>query len=154
MDLFLHVAAKTKYFELFVVLLNMGLRIGELCALEWKDIDFEQKVIHVYKTLNRITLYYDELGQPLSSPKPITQVTPPKRNASYRDVPMMEEVVQALLSWKLKQDTDKIKKGKKWGKSNPLRDQYPNFVFTTSTGNGSYLSSYIPSYLYHQMCAV
>lgn len=27
-----------------------GMRIGELCALKWKDIDFKEKQIKIYKT--------------------------------------------------------------------------------------------------------
>lgn len=29
-----------RYAELFYILLYTGMRIGEACALEWKDIDF------------------------------------------------------------------------------------------------------------------
>ena len=34
--------------------LNSGLRIGELCALQWTDIDFKNRVIHITKTMQRI----------------------------------------------------------------------------------------------------
>lgn len=34
-----------------VFLLNTGLRVGELLALEWNDIDFEEKTVHINKTL-------------------------------------------------------------------------------------------------------
>lgn len=34
--------------------LYSGLRIGEVCALKWKDIDFENKLIYVTHTLQRV----------------------------------------------------------------------------------------------------
>ena len=34
--------------------LNTGLRLGELCALQYKDIDLQNGVIHVTKTVQRI----------------------------------------------------------------------------------------------------
>ncbi len=40
-----------------IIALNTGLRIWELCALKWKNIDLEKREIRVKKTLQRI---YDE----------------------------------------------------------------------------------------------
>lgn len=34
--------------------LNTGLRIGEVCALEWSHINFEKKIIYVRQTISRI----------------------------------------------------------------------------------------------------
>ena len=48
---FFNAAAGTRYYELFVILLNTGMRIGEACALEWKDIDFEKRSVYIYKTI-------------------------------------------------------------------------------------------------------
>ena len=31
-----------------------GLRIGEVCALKWENIDLENKIIHITKTIQRI----------------------------------------------------------------------------------------------------
>jgi len=31
-----------------------GIRIGELCALQWKDIDFKKRILTVRKTIQRI----------------------------------------------------------------------------------------------------
>ena len=41
----------TFYHNFFVIALNTGMRIGELAALRWEDIDFEKKVINVTRTL-------------------------------------------------------------------------------------------------------
>ncbi len=40
-----------RYVPLFTVGFGTGMRIGEILALTWKDIDFENNVIHVNKTL-------------------------------------------------------------------------------------------------------
>lgn len=42
------------YFTAIIFLLETGVRKGELLALEWKDIDFESREIHVNKARQRI----------------------------------------------------------------------------------------------------
>lgn len=41
----------------FGILLSLfiGLRIGELCGLKWEDVDFQHKVLHIRRTVQRIT---------------------------------------------------------------------------------------------------
>lgn len=34
--------------------LYAGLRIGEVCALRWKDIDFEKSIVHISATVSRV----------------------------------------------------------------------------------------------------
>lgn len=36
--------------------LNTGMRIGEIAALRWQDIDFTKKVIYVHQTFQRLTI--------------------------------------------------------------------------------------------------
>lgn len=66
--IFFNQCRNTRYFEFFVILLCTGLRSGELCALEWKDIDFKNKTINVYKTISRCKHYYDDSGNKISAP--------------------------------------------------------------------------------------
>lgn len=37
-----------------LISLYTGLRIGEICALSWEDIDLKENIIHVYHTVSRI----------------------------------------------------------------------------------------------------
>ena len=49
----------------------MGLRLGEICALKWEDIDFQRKTIHINRTVQRI-----QVGQ--EDKKTILYEGPPK----------------------------------------------------------------------------
>ena len=42
------------------VCLSSGLRIGEICALKWEDIDVRESVIHVRRTLERVYVMDEE----------------------------------------------------------------------------------------------
>lgn len=44
---FLNIAKHRYYNEVYQILLSTGMRIGELTALQWDDIDFENKEIHI-----------------------------------------------------------------------------------------------------------
>ena len=67
-----------------------GMRIGEICALQFKDIDFDEKIIHVNKTVQRIYNPLDEL-----EPSKII-ITPGKTKNSIRDIPITKEIVDIL----------------------------------------------------------
>ena len=38
----------------FLITLSTGMRIGEVCALKWSDIDLDNNLIHINKTLQRV----------------------------------------------------------------------------------------------------
>ena len=132
---FFNAAAGTRYYELFVILLNTGMRIGEACALEWKDIDFEKRSVYIYKTIGTSLIYYDKYGEKLKEPYYLTQITSPKKEASVRKIPLTETEIKAFEDWRIKQEKDIKKLGKKWGKDNVLLKQYPELIFTTQKGN-------------------
>ena len=73
------------------ILLTMysGIRIGELCALKWNNIDFKNGVIRVSKALQRV---------PNKSAKGKTAliVTSPKSKTSVRDIPLPAFVLDIL----------------------------------------------------------
>lgn len=70
-----------------MVALHTGLRIGEIAALKWRDIDFERKIITVNHTYQRIS---NERGG--------TQLNygTPKTLASFRVIPMSNKVLHTL----------------------------------------------------------
>lgn len=62
-----------------LISLLMGLRIGELCALRWGDIDFENGVLHINRTVQRISA-------PDGNRKTKVIISPPKSGASKRAI--------------------------------------------------------------------
>ncbi len=77
---FFECSAGTFYNNLFLVAVNTGLRPGEICALEEKDINFEKHIISVNKTL-----IYQKLD---GDTEKTFHIGPPKTNSSFREVPM------------------------------------------------------------------
>lgn len=70
-----------------LISLYTGLRIGEVCALKWKNIDFEKKLIEVERTVQRI--YRGEKNTKLL-------FTEPKTVKSIRKVPIAEVLLKKL----------------------------------------------------------
>lgn len=69
--------------------LNSGLRIGELCALKWSDIDLCNGLLHVTKTLQRI---YGKNGEN----KTEIIITAPKTSSSIREIPLSKRVLSII----------------------------------------------------------
>lgn len=85
---FFECAAVTFYNNLFVTAVNTGLRPGEICALEEDDLDFDNHVISVTKTLLYQKLDGDEAK--------VFHIGPPKTETSVRTVPMNSTCEKAL----------------------------------------------------------
>lgn len=87
-----------------------------MCGLEWQDVDFSNRIIHVRGTLvqNRYGFYKDL----------------PKTHSSFRDIPMLENVYELLKKRRKEQMEQKISIGSHW---QPL-DGLENLVVTTETG--------------------
>lgn len=66
-----------------------GIRLGELSALKWSDIDFEKRIIIVSNTMQRIK---NSDGQ--SKTKIV--VTSPKSRTSIREIPVPDWLIQKL----------------------------------------------------------
>ncbi len=73
-----------------LICLMSGLRIGEICARQWKDLDVDSGTIHISKTLQRIYLSdRDEREY-------ILQVNTPKTASSVRDIPMSRKLAKTV----------------------------------------------------------
>lgn len=70
--------------------LYTGLRLGEVCALQWKHIDFQTQIIHVRKTMQRIRM--DTAG----GQKTCVIITDPKSASSVRDIPLPKFLLPVL----------------------------------------------------------
>ena len=74
-----------------LICLYTGIRIGELCALKWSDIDLDSNVLSINRTVQRIS-ENDGKGTKL-----IFQ--PPKSSSSRRLIPLPETLVPLLRSF-------------------------------------------------------
>ncbi len=81
---------KIKYSGIFLALMT-GIRIGELCALKWTDIDLKKRTITINKTLQRIC--EKEKSSWISISKPKTQ-------NSDREIPISNVLYDFLISIK------------------------------------------------------
>lgn len=72
------------------ICLSAGIRIGEICALTWDDIDTENGVIYIRKTIQRI--YIVENGYRHTE----LIIDTPKTKNSIRDIPMNKDLLKML----------------------------------------------------------
>lgn len=101
------------YRTIITLLVYSGLRRGEMCGLEWRDIDFKNKVIHI----ERASLYLPEKG--------IYEDTT-KNYTSERVIKVSDHAFKLLLEYKMWQNGERIKAGDRWTDTGK--------VFTQSTG--------------------
>ena len=83
-------------FDLFT-----GLRLGELCALRWENVNLEQKTFLVCETRNRLPNFDDTIKTTTS----VRTVATTKTDNSRRTVFIMDNLYQDLLQYKAIQDS-------------------------------------------------
>ena len=66
-----------------------GIRIGELCALKWENIDLEKKILTVRNTVQRVKNICGNTATKLI-------ITSPKSNSSAREIPLPEFIIPLL----------------------------------------------------------
>ena len=113
-EIFLAEAESTFYYNLFIVALETGMRIGELSGLQWEDIDYKEKVVHVRHSMT----YFSKDG------KYQFEMHPTKTNTGLRDIPLTAKAIIALRQQHFIKQT-LINSGKK-----PLKG-FENLVFVT-----------------------
>lgn len=75
-----------------VICISTGLRLGEICALKWQDIDLERKLLHVNSTVQRITVDGKETRTVLLEGEP-------KSVYSKREIPLSDDLVKLLFPY-------------------------------------------------------
>ena len=86
MQRFLIQAKYDGYYEIFLVALSIGLRRGELLALQWDDLDFQTRELRVRRTVRRTE------GKLL--------VSAPKTDAGFRTLLLPPSVVRVLAAYR------------------------------------------------------
>lgn len=95
--LFLETVKGTSSYNQYALILQTGLRTGELVGLKWSDVDFNNKVIHIRRTME----YRYSVGE--------WRVGDPKTNNSVRDVPLTWEAISILKNQKEKLKSLKVR---------------------------------------------
>lgn len=90
-----------QYRTIILLLINTGLRRGELCGLEWKDIDFTNAVLYV----RRNTLYLPDRGIYDDTPKTIS---------SQRAIKLPANCIPMLKEYRAWQAAERLKLGDQW----------------------------------------
>lgn len=95
--------------------LHTGLRLGELCALKWGDIDYNNRTLTVNRTVQRVAVE----GH---ISKTILMEADPKSESSRRIVPLTANVLNRL--WELKGDRPYV-----FGEEKPLDPRTMQYRF-------------------------
>lgn len=109
----------TFYDNFFNVAVTTGMRIGEIAALTWEDIDFENMFINVTRTLV-YAKYEEDTGKTF-------HVETPKTRTSVRKIPINRQCELALK----KQFKQKKVVEAKAPKSKKPAEEFENLLFTT-----------------------
>ena len=109
---FLATAKEDRWGTLFLLAVTTGMRPGEYMGLQWKDVNLDEGMIHVNKSLvrNKSEWRFDE----------------PKTAKSRRTVKLAPTVVKSLRAHRSKQAAERLRAG--------IRYQDYDLVFATDTG--------------------
>lgn len=113
----------------FRVLAFTGMRKGELAALKWSDVDFENGTI----SINR-TVAFNNVGK--------FHIQTPKTCKSIRTISIDDTTLNTLKTWKNELRKELFKQGKNIDKGD-------GFIFHTQKGNFiiKYIDKFLPSFL-------
>lgn len=96
---------KNKNYIGIVICLLTGIRLGELLALTWNDIDFENKILKINKTVftTKIENHYKQI------------IDTPKTKKSVREIPLSNNLIEVLKNIKNESKSKYIITTKKLG---------------------------------------
>lgn len=75
-----------------LICLNTGIRIGELCALKWENINLEERKIYIKKTIERVYIKKEKKTKII--------IDTPKSNSSIREIPINNKLYEILKKMK------------------------------------------------------
>jgi integrase len=116
--MFLKYAKESVYYAFYVMALSTGMRVNEITGLQWSDIDWKNKLIHVTGTL-----VYLRTGSGRYKDSPKTE-------SSRRDIPMLNNIEELLKNIRHRQLENRLKLGEKWKEEDALK----NMIFTYEDG--------------------
>ncbi len=123
---FLDAAKKSPHYNQYAFVLQTGLRVGELMALRWEDIDLKNKIMSINHSMDCGRKDRVELGET-------------KSRAGKRKIPLTNEAVFILKEQKRKLSMPP--------KSNIIQMEFADFVFLNERGRLIMKSAYNSSLL-------
>ena len=117
-----------------VISMKMGLRIGEVCALKWSNIDLTKRTLTVTQTVQRVQCKN-------GSSKTKLIITAPKSSKSLREIPIPEVLMPIFRSFKGESDTYVMT-----GKNKPLEPRALQYRFAKILKNEG-----LPSVHFHSL---
>ena len=118
-----------QYKVMINTLLFTGMRGGELCGLQWQDIDFERGILYIRHTLSYVRNVGQERGpRPGSNGKraSVYELQSPKTAAGERYVVIPQSLKRLLMEHRARQERA-CAAAAEW--------VHPDMVFTTTGGN-------------------
>ncbi|AYC29677.1 tyrosine-type recombinase/integrase [Paenisporosarcina cavernae] len=107
-----------------------GVRVGELCGLEWKHIDFREGTVTIEQQMTK-EYYQTKDGKN----KALFVVSSPKSKASYREIAVSDSLLEILKKERTKQKENQLRYGEHYAK-----DSQYDFVCKKENGE-----SYTPN---------
>jgi integrase len=112
---FLQTAYKDRLGVAFILSLATGLRVGELLALRWEDVDLDKSILNVKQSIGRVKLFDEN-----SATKSKLVFGEPKTKAGRRLIPLPLNVVSLLRQHRKVQVEEKLKFGSNFNIENLL----------------------------------
>ena len=113
--IFLEYTKDTFYYDLYILALETGMRIGELMGLKWSEIDYDKSVLYVRRSL----CYFRRDG------KYVFEWHDTKTHNSKRVIPLTKQAVKALKRQWIRRQSILLKN------ASEVQEEYRDLVFVT-----------------------
>jgi integrase len=124
----LRVVQSHRWYAMYRLAVNLGMREGELFGLTWPAIDFAAGTIRIHQQLRRA-----RIGGKADAPREFL-LQPTKTKAGERTLKLDADLLAVLQAHKANYDEERALLGVRW------RDPFGNLVFTTDTGAPIHMS--------------
>ena len=114
-SIFLEYTKDTFYYDLYILALETGMRIGELMGLKWSEIDYDKSVLYVRRSL----CYFRRDG------KYVFEWHDTKTHNSKRVIPLTKQAVKALKRQWIRRQSILLKN------VSEVQEEYRDLIFVT-----------------------
>lgn len=117
----------------FGILLSlfMGLRIGELCGLKWEDVDFQHKILHIRRTVQRISCKN-------GNRKTKMVISAPKSETSFREIAIPDILMKYFEMFRNEADCFVLSGTTKLVEPRTMQYRYKKILRTSNVENHNY----------------